>query len=61
MKRHANAKRRKSTDPSCRSLLTNTDAQSNNSSRYSRTRKRRKSRRSEIVRLPSLRPSVSRN
>ena len=61
MKRHANAKRRRSTDPSCKSWPTNMDAQSSNSSKFSKTRRRRKSKRSTTVRLPYLRLSVSRS
>ena len=61
MKRHVNAKKRRNTDPSCRSWPTNMDARSSNSSRSSKTRRRKRSRRSTIVRLPSLRPNVSRS
>ena len=61
MKKQSNAKRRRSTDPSCKSWPTSTDAQSNSSSKFSRTRRRRKSKRSTTVRLPYLRLSVSRS
>ena len=61
MKRHANAKRRRSIDPSCKSWPTNTDAQSNNSSKFSRIKRRKRSRKSMIVRSPYLRPSENKN
>ena len=61
MKRHANAKRRRSIDLNCKSWPTNTDAQSNNSSRFSRIKRRKRSRKSMIVRSPYSRPSVNRS
>ena len=61
MRRHANAKKKRNTDPSCRNWPTNTDARLNNSSRFSRTRKRRKSKRSMIVKSPYSRPNVNKS
>ena len=61
MKRHDNAKKRRNTDPNCRNWLTNTDARLSNSSRFSGIRKRRKSKRSMIVRSLFSRPNVNKS